>query len=390
MLKLKKADFDEKHRFREAREEGLVNCVSCATMTDGTNTQEGPAYCEHEERLKRIKLGEYWSGFWGEPGESHNIASKMVCDGYQSKPLPEGVVVPELPRKHAILLETQWRDPYHGDPNCPYVIEELRIRHEDGKVRGRTGGVDIVDNRDRVTGDTIRDICEMPCCESKLPYQVLNRPNDYRRRVGIKPDGTEEKVWVRNGIVKHEKKVNMSLEEAESVFDLEGFNHINARSVHDKIVAVSNHLHKYCNSLGSRPLSKAANPVWLNSSNFHILKDSSVDDLGADIWVYDNRLFNVEKGLEKPLSELKKIPEGLIPCMDTEGAFSEAERGCFGYNFSPSFSFYGVIKKLEERVLISKGLNRFLEIGAVHVSGYEHMWGEFGKGFGAIESFHEQ
>ncbi len=90
MLKLKKAEFDERYRFRESRN-GLVSCVTCDTRAGGTDDQDGPAFCENEERLRRIKIAEYHEGFFG-PGTSYNIAQKRVCDAYSiSEPLPEEV-----------------------------------------------------------------------------------------------------------------------------------------------------------------------------------------------------------------------------------------------------------------------------------------------------------
>jgi len=250
MLKLKKAEFNQKYRFREARKEGLVNCVSCENKIGGTNNKEGPAFCDHKERFRRMKLGEYWYS-WGS-GESENIASKRVCDAYTSKPLSKDIERPILFKKQAILLGTQHANPYHRDPNCPYVIEELRLEKSENKPRGE---VRIIDLSDMVIGSTIRDICEMPCCEEKLPFQI-SIPNYYRQKIGIKPDGTEPIRWVRNGIVKHENKSNMTFEEAEIVFNLEVFNNFSG-APQDKIIEASHHLYKHCNGLGSRPLFKA-------------------------------------------------------------------------------------------------------------------------------------
>ena len=388
MKKLTKAIFDEKYRFREARGEGLVNCVTCNTMTGGANDKEGTAFCEHEERFKRIKIAEYFEGYFGEKGTSHNIASKCVCDSYNSKPLPEGVEKTILPEKHAILLGTQYRDPYHADVNCPYVIEELRMEGEGGAVGLKKAEVGIIDLSEMVPGETIRDICDMPCCESKLPFQI-SMGSDYRRRAGLKPDGTEPKIWVRNGIVNHGKKFAMSLEKSEAVFDLEKFNSSEFGGIHKKISAVSDHLNSHCNRLGSRPLSEVVNPVWF-SPYHHILEDSLVGpDSNADFWAYDERLFDIKKGLGRPLNELEKIPEGLIPCMDTNKVFRSAQSHCERY-FSGRFFLYGIVKSIVDKNLLSKGVNHFIEVGAVSYHGYEHMWGEFGKGFDGLASFHEE
>jgi len=381
MLKLMKKDFDEKYRFRESRDKS-VSCVTCDNMAGGTDDKERPAFCEHEERHRKIKIAEYWEG-WGS-GTSHNIAPKRVCDVYTSKPLPERVEKIILPKKHAILLGTQYRDQYHADPNCPYVMEELRMQKEGANKRA---GVNIADLSEMVPGETIRTICEMPCCESKLPFQI-SMNDDYGRRVGIKPDGSEPTKWVRNGIVKHEKKVKMSPKELESVFDLERFNSPELGDIHEKIVAASDYLHENCNRLGSRLLSGAINPVEF-SSYHHILEDSLVDFNGnADFWAYDERLFDSKKGLEKPIKDLEKIPEGLILCMDTKRIFRSAQFHCKEY--SGRFWIYGILKSTDDENLLSKGVNHFIEIGAINYHGGHHMWGVFGKDFEELASFHEQ
>ena len=96
MSKLKKEDFNKEYKFRERRTiipsiivfketmedfskiEKLVNCASCAHKTEGSNNKEGTAFCEHPNRVKKVKIAEYWPGFYGTPGDSKNISSKMV------------------------------------------------------------------------------------------------------------------------------------------------------------------------------------------------------------------------------------------------------------------------------------------------------------------------
>lgn len=382
MLKLKKADFNKQYRFRESRT-SLVSCVTCDNMAGGKNTEEGPAFCEQEERFRRIKIAEYWGKEFGS-GASHNIALKRLCDAFTSKPLSERVGRPVLSEKQAILLGTQFRDPYHADPNCPYVIEELRMIEEKSNNKAE---VSLIDLSEKVPGEGIRAICEMPCCESKLPFQISIR-EDYRQRVGIKPDGTEAKIWVRNGIIKHETKGAMDLEEAQAVFDLEKFDSSEFKGLHNRIIAASNHLGLHCNRLGSRPLSEASNPVWLDY-RYHILEDPSVGpDTFVDVWVYDERLFDIAKGLGKPIKELEQIPEGLIPCMDARGVFRSAQSHCKKY--SGRFGIYGIVRKQNNEDLLSRGARHFIEIGAVSYHGGSHMWGEFGKGFNGLASFHEE
>lgn len=393
MPKLKKEDFDRKFRFREARinnpRDGLVNKVNCASCTNkngGSNDHErDTTYCCHPERFRRIKIAQYWSGISG--GHSHNIASEMVCDAFTSNPLPEGVVLPVIPENHAILLGSQYADPYHADANCSYVVEEARMIATTGTGILKGAEIRFIDLSDKVPGETIRDKCEMPCCEAKLPYQLLYNPNGYRARVRLKPDGSEPVIWVRNGIVKHERKKEMTPEETEAVFDLTRFNtlEVGFGRIQDRIIAVSNHLSEHCNRLGSRPLSESVNPVFLDS-HYHVLKDS-LGKANADAWVYDERLFDEKKGLEKPLEDLERIPEGVVPCMDTQRVFRNTRYYCrdlFG-----TYYFYGIVKPSPEN-LTSRGASHFVDIGAVSFHDTQHMWGEFGKGFNGLASFHEE
>ena len=213
--KLKKEVFDKKFRFRKARtnnpREGsvnLVNCINCTNVAKGANNQD-PVTCNHQERFREIKITAPWSG-WGDNSSQHT-ASQCVCDEYNPHPLPEGTSLPIIPEKHAILLGSQYADPFHADPNCPYVVEETRMLGATGTGISKRAEIRFVDLSDMVPGETLRDICDMPCCETKLPYQILYNPNDYRKRAGLKPDGSEPKIWVRNGIVQHQRKLELSI-----------------------------------------------------------------------------------------------------------------------------------------------------------------------------------
>ena len=97
--------------------------------------------------------------------------------------------------KHAFLLGTQWRDIIHADPTCPYVTEELRMINLQGKGESDSDSKQtIIFNKAKIETTDISDllpqetigyqICEMPCCDSKLPYHTW-RIDDYRRSVGI-------------------------------------------------------------------------------------------------------------------------------------------------------------------------------------------------------------
>ncbi|MEE9525224.1 MAG: hypothetical protein V3V78_01295, partial [Candidatus Woesearchaeota archaeon] len=114
IVKLKKEEFDKKYRFRRARPDitreskNQVNCASCDTMSGGT-TDEEPALCDNDERLRIVKIAQYLRDGWGGKGDSRNISLNRVCDAYTNKSLPEGVEIPVLPENHAILLASQWR-----------------------------------------------------------------------------------------------------------------------------------------------------------------------------------------------------------------------------------------------------------------------------------------
>jgi len=403
MSKLKKEEFNTRFRFRQSREhhpecgrQNYVNCVSCIHQTGGLKFDE-TAHCEHPQRFRRIKLGEYHGPGFSTLPSSWNIAKKTVCDGYESQPLPEDVELPVLNEGQAILLGTQYRDPYHADVNCPYVVEETRRLGSESPCLKRAD-IYIADISDMVPGEIIREICDMPCCEKKLPFQQIYNPNGYRHRVGLKPDGSEPKKWVRNAIKPHGKNSDLTPEQAEAFFDLSRFNDLRSMekykrfkriTIHDEIVAVSDYLRKGCNWLGSRPLSEASNPVRLGGYH-HIFDDELVgEESHADVWVYHDMLFNFEQGLPKPLAELDSIPEGILPCMDTKGVFRTASRYGESY-FSKRFSIDGILREIEEGDLFDKGLRHKLEIRAVSFHAHSHMWGEFGVGFEGLASFHEQ
>ena len=156
--RLKRDEFNARYRFREARGEGLVNCASCVCMTGGVKRDE-LALCQNPERLRKIKIAVHHEGFFEIKGESENVSLQRVCDAYKNKPLPEGAVLPSIPDKHAVVLGTQWRDPYHADPTCPYIVEEVRAMKSGQKVKGRPAEIVFVDMSEKVPGESIRDIC---------------------------------------------------------------------------------------------------------------------------------------------------------------------------------------------------------------------------------------
>ncbi|MFA5992941.1 MAG: hypothetical protein WC796_04515 [Candidatus Pacearchaeota archaeon] len=410
MPKLKKVDFDKQFRFREARENdsrrGLVNRVNCTNCVHTAceprpdkgkigEHNEKDNFCDHPERLRRIKIAEYWdSGGMGRSySHSHNLADVRVCDAYKSQPLPAGVTVPEIPKGQAVLLSSQNADPYHADPNCPYVIEEARMLADGTNHNAlfRRPEIRVVDISDMVPGETIRDICEMSCCESKLPFQLIGNPNGYRSRAGIKPDGSEPIVWVR--IVKdHKRKISMTIEEAEAALDLTRFTGPEFKTIHDEIIAASDHLHNTCNYLGSKPLSEAANPVVVHPHDFHLLEPLASDPFKPEFWLYDKRLFDPKRKDEfkgKPIRELEEIPEGFILCLDRERVLRFARTGERSDGPPYGHLMYGIVNPLIDESLINRGVTHCIDIRAVNYNGFNHWWGVFGKGFSKIASFDE-
>ncbi|GEM_PF-4303205 len=393
--KLRKIDFDSQNHFRRSREDSPVNCSSCNYMS-GVPKGKGEAFCEHPERARKVQLTETW-GFTAR--DKNSITYKSLCDRFESRdPLPKGVEVPDLPEGHAILLSSQFADLYHGDSKCPYVIEELKLIQNGTRTAkyNRAGEIRIADMSDMVAGEVISDICDMPCCESKLPYQISH--SEYRRRWGLKPDGSEPRVWVRNNITKHGGEVKMPPEEIDAFFDLTNFQHVGDKEklrshlVHHQIGEAMDHLWDKSNMLGSRPLSEAANPVRFSNQHKILggLKLNSEKHL--EIWAYDQRLFDY-KNLQQSMREgnirnLENIPEGFVLCVDTNDVI-DRRLTCREFDQS-SFWVYGAVKPLEDQSLTSKGLSHFIEIGALTYHDSNAFMGVYGKGFGAVARFDEQ
>ena len=377
MSKLPKAKFNGKNRFRRSRENSGVDCSTCTSLLridDGPKTM---AFCDHGDRARKVRL---------EPelgrGPFYSSAQSTVCDAYGYGNLPMNVTLPTLSDGQAMSLVTQRNDVLHADPNCPYVLEELRRENE-----GRKGRVRIVDISDRVEMEVIgHKICEMPCCDSRLPFQTW-RVDDYRRKAGIRPDGSGEKIWVRK-VVDHQGKVNMTPEEAESFFDLSRFDGEGFGDVYQRISAASDYLYSGCNRLGSRPLVEAANPVRLTEYNHFFMEPKKSGDGKLELLVYDERLFDRGRISNLPPREL---PEGIILCRDTNDVLrttrGHVERMRL---FDSPYYISGIVKQLDDSSERPGDITHFLDIRAVVYHGSQHMWGVFGTGFNHMESFHEE
>ena len=393
--KLKKQHFDEKFRFRVCREQQLVNCASCAFVTGNVADRiNGVSYCNNPLRLRRTQIKAKDSDW--------NGALEMVCDSFQSKPLPANTSTIIFREGEGAVLTSQFADCLHVDSKCPYVVEEQRLFINGGRAKyNRSGEVRIVDVSETVPGAVHKDSCDMPCCESRLQFQICN-PNTYRNLVGMHPNARDPRRFVKNAITRHGRNSNMSYEEAEEFFGKVGeiALSVKEKGVHTQIGAVSDYIHRGVNPLGSKPLSEAVNPVWLwgvfelLSVPAYLKKDFSCGSIydstgtGAEVWVYDKRLFDFEKESGRPFDELS--PEGIIPCVDSKGVFRSVRKEDLGSRMSESFYISGILKPLEDRALTSRGLTHFIDIREVSYHAHEHVWGESGIGFSGTASFHEQ
>ncbi len=400
--KLKGMEFDEKFRFRECREDSLVKCASCIhAKGDIRGAFNTIAQCTNPLRFRRVRIAcEGW-------GSGSNGSQNMVCDAYQNKPLPDNVSELVLKEGEGVVLQTQFADCIHVDSKCPYVVEETRLERDGGKTEKykRSGEVRRVDISEIVPGEESTDMCDMPCCESRLQFQIID-PNTYRNRVGIHPNVNDRPIrFVRNAITRHGKNSDMTYEEAEAFFDLTkvvgGVADRGRHTIHEKIAVVADYIYKRVNGLGSRSLTEATNPVWLNYS-FEVLaipvwlkdmirwKVQDSADTGADVWMYDKRLFDGKKGLERPLVQLERIPEGIIPCVDSRDVLKNVRRAPECNRLDERFNLYGILKPVENRLFSDRGVTHFLDIRHVSYRAHEHWWGESGAGFSGVASFHEQ
>jgi hypothetical protein len=336
--------------------------------------------CIHNDRVRRIQIATKYA----------RNPKRSLCDAFTSNPLPIGIVPLVFKKGEGAVLNTQFADCIHIDANCPYVTEEQRLAESGERSKmNRTGEVRIIDITEIVPGDVQGDACEMPCCDNKLQFQIWD-PNTYRNHVEIHPNGHDKIRFVRNGITRHGRISNMNYEEAEAFFDEAKQVAASEVEIHNQISAVSDYIHKYINFLGSKPLSEANNPVflwgvfhpiavpaWLKDNfNWQHIQDSV--NTGADIWMYDKRLFDIEKGLDKSLAELQRIPEGILPCIDSRRVLRDMKRVDENYRIDECFYLSGILKPLENNILLEKGLSHFLDIREVSYHAYEHYWGNPG------------
>jgi hypothetical protein len=144
--KLVKEEFDFRFRFREARFE-RVSCETCAH-----SYKRAARYCRNPQRKRGVKVGKWLHA---------------VCDAFQPKPLNlKFVKKPKLAEKEAVVLESQQLEILHANPNCPYVIEELRAQIQ---RTARAGGVYKKDLVDWVSAFPYA-LCEMPDCGDILHF----------------------------------------------------------------------------------------------------------------------------------------------------------------------------------------------------------------------------
>ncbi len=378
--RLKRAEFDSKFRFRESRKSFgniQVNCASCAHMT-GVAEGTGKAHCGNPQRFKRVTLSENWMG------ADSSYASERVCDKYFNKQLPPEVSVPELPDKHVFVLWSQTWGVDHASKNCPYVVEEARMIHN-GCERSKIEARDI---SDRVPREAIWQMgCEMPSCAGELNFQYRQH-DDHKRAAGIGNNGSEPLIWIRK-VVDHQRKKVMTPEEAEAFFDLSRFRE--KGDVYALIDKVRTHLYDGSNSLGSKPLSEAMNPVWLNGSH-QIWEHTPLDSKAPlQFWYYDQRLFDAEKTQKVPIGSLDRVPEGFVLCVDTAGVLRGGMIDRGNRESAPrNFGIFGNVRLLEDKVLRAKGVTHFVDIGAVTYHDSNYMNGVYGRGVSAVASYDQE
>ena len=359
MPKLKKEDFNRTFRFRKSREGRLVSCASCDSMS-GESGYGKEAFCGHEERFIKIKLADYLGPGFG----SWNIAASSVCDAYSSKPLLGGIRVEPIPEEHAIILN----DIIHASSDCPYIIEEVRA------------GKKLPEPRDVSEWNSAmpHSLCEMPCCEKKLPI-LPGRIDYYRRANNLKPDGTES-TWAPQTL-EHEIRVLKSEQEIIDLFDLSRFR--GEGDLYDRISAAEKHLRDNCNRLGTVRLSGAVSPIMLRCSP---VEHPSINSHGElEVWVSDDRVFDWKSHINHPMRGMGSIPEGVHLCVDAKKVLPyDFESHSLGSGW---VTIYGNVRSAHEEKRRVPGAEHFIEIGAIAYSDVGHgdtgMVGIFGQGFHA-------
>jgi len=393
MGKLNKKDFNKEYTFRHSRS-NAVSCSTCASSSLEDEVNKIIA-CTDSERSRKIRIvSEQYYTF-----KPESLAEERVCSKYTSKPLPEGVEVPKVPDNHVIVLRRQDRGTdgsvIHADVNCPYVIEELRqafeernLKDDDKPIYWRRAKVSFRDMSGTVPKEILpfTFICEMSCCNSKLDYQ-FDRDN-YRKKNGIKPNGTEEKIFIRKE-VEHEIKISNTIAEAEAFFDLSyfGANTIVAGIKRDftkdywfGVLESSRYLHICSNRLGSKPLSEATNPVQTDSYYHSIIRGLYRNQNNQlELWLKDSRLCDWNIKHPESIRSMEVVPEGLIPCIDTSGVFKNFERRYF----PAKPSFFGIVKPVTEDLKLPKNITHYIDLRAITYSELGNGWmsGTFGKGF---------
>jgi hypothetical protein len=107
-----------------------------------------------------------------------------------------------------------------------------------------------------------------------------------------------------------------------------------------------------------------------------------------EFWAYDDRLFDSRTELKGPIRSLEKIPEGFIPCIDTEMVLDLRDLphpACPSY-----FKIFGIVKPVEDRLRLPKEITHFVQIGAIDYHDSNALMGVSGKGFHGAAYFTEQ
>lgn len=177
MGKLNRQQFRDRYHTMDSRGSSCVaNCNLCLY---------GGERCIHPDRSRPVLLS-IADGGYGFDARRY-FGKDRVCNAVNI-PMPEDIVVPELPDHHAVHIRTRsWSvDMYHGNPRCAYIA--AFFMEQTGRTEYLGEGVRMVDLTGHARLSGCR--CELPGCGDVLgiPPQL---PDEHLRRHRY-PDGYVE------------------------------------------------------------------------------------------------------------------------------------------------------------------------------------------------------